>query len=592
MSSFIDYIDNKERYVLIDQLKLFQQHLPSMLVLNAAIALVITIILLLVLPPQMPLSWAATLLALCGYRYYNMKLDKWKVLSSDNIDGYRRVQFIFTASFGFMWGSLGILLPIESNTVVLVLTVVLLFGMTAGSLASLTIYRPYFFIYAVMVICPFIVRCFLSDMEALNMVAIIGIMFLIINLFHSKVAQQSILRAIDLGFENQVLVQRLKEENDRSETARRQADISNQAKSRFLATASHDLRQPLHAMGFFVEALTSRSVSPDIKDLVDKIDMTTTSLRELLNSLLDFSKIESGVMVPQISHINIRQLLTEVEREFKPVADEKKIHLNISTDSLYVKSDTHMLDRIIRNLVSNAIRYTNEGSVTVHCKENDIGLEVRVSDTGPGIPAEERQEIFQEFYQLDNPERDRAKGLGLGLSIVDGLCRQLGIELHLETQPEKGSTFWFILPYGDATKISHEKSDEQLWTDNPETKRILIIDDEPQSLQSMEELVSHWGHDVEAFEDYFAVNGILENKEFIPEVIITDYRLKDNKTGVDAIEYIFEKMDQKVPAMIITGDTDPVRIKEAQSSGYMLLHKPLQPAKLRNAIAFLTKDKS
>jgi CheY-like chemotaxis protein len=248
-----------------------------------------------------------------------------------------------------------------------------------------------------------------------------------------------------------------------------------------------------------------------------------------------------------------------------------------------------MLGRILRNIINNAIRYTDTGAVLVGCRRKGATVAITISDTGPGIATEHHLAIFREFYQLGNPERDRRKGLGLGLAIVDGLCRVLDHPLELKSRIGHGSTFAVHVPIAAADPTC----DEIVKTETPvplENYGVLIIDDEPAICRAMNEVLRSWGCRVVTAESGQDALAQLSTSGFVPDVIIADYRLREGHTGANVIAEIRQSLGKSIPAAILTGDTAPERLREASAGGFVLLHKPIQPSRLRAALTNWRED--
>ena len=364
-------------------------------------------------------------------------------------------------------------------------------------------------------------------------------------------------------------------------SAKLQAEQANQAKSKFLAAVSHDLRQPIHAQGLFLEALSHTELSAHQNKLLANARAASDASSEMLSTLLDFSRIEAGVVKPQLRPFRLQPMLNKVENELAPQADMKGIVYRTRETNLEVRSDPALVELILRNLVSNAIRYTWHGGLLVACRKHGSQVLLEVWDTGIGIAPEYQEDIFREFFQLDNPERGRIKGLGLGLAIVKGLARTLGHELSLASTPQRGSVFRLALPVATGSLPAKQTG----WTQNktllPNT-RVLVIDDDETVLAGMGHLLREWGVEcdtAESIEDALALA-----RAHAPDMVICDYRLREQRTGLDAIAALRELLGDAFPALLITGDTAPEPLREAQSSGIPMLHKPVSPSQLHRTL--------
>jgi len=371
----------------------------------------------------------------------------------------------------------------------------------------------------------------------------------------------------------------------------RELGEANRAKSRFIAAASHDLRQPLHALGLFVARLQGRVKAAERSRIVEQIDASVAAMNELFNDLLDMSKLDSGVLAPNISEFPIAQLLERTESTFSAAARKKGLSLRIVRNSGWVRSDFILLERILLNLVSNAVRYTARGKVVVGCRLRGRHLRIDVFDRGPGIPEDEHISIFREFYQLGDPQRERQGGMGLGLAIVDRLCRLLKHQIDLASALGKGSRFSILVPSVAARALLVDPKDSVHPTpDSIGGKLVVVIDDDPLVLDSTGGLLRSWGcHVLTVGSARVALAGLAEGNQS-PDLIICDYQLSDGQTGIEAIEELRKSLNLPIPAFLISGDMAPERIREARMSGYHLLHKPVRPRALRAMLSkFLKK---
>ena len=370
-----------------------------------------------------------------------------------------------------------------------------------------------------------------------------------------------------------------------------QATEAGRAKNMFLASASHDLRQPVHALNLFVESLRNEVTTESQRILLQHIDNSTATLSGLLSSLLDISKLDAGVVVPAYARTSMADVLDTIIEEFEPQARRKGLELRLYRRDHELITDPVLMANILRNLVSNALRYTESGGVLISCRPRRGALLLQVWDTGIGIPVQERERIFTEFHQLHNPERDRNKGLGLGLAICRRTCELLGYKLSLVSHPGRGSTFSILMPMDRAEGLLPVAKDEaqrvRLPTQGLKGRRVLVIDDEADVRQAMSILLERWGCRVMLADDIGSALATAAQVDYQIDGIIADYRLRNNTTGINAINAITDASGRAIPAMLVTGDTDPQRISEVKRSGHILLHKPVKAAHLRNALTRL-----
>jgi len=376
------------------------------------------------------------------------------------------------------------------------------------------------------------------------------------------------------------------------ENKSRQLELANTAKSRFLAMASHDLRQPLHALGLLVAQLRTPLIADEERTrTVEQADAAVKEMNEMFNSLLDISRLDAGALRPKIVEFPIARLLRKIEVTFGQAARDKGLSLRVMGSDAWARSDALLLERILLNLVSNSVRYTLRGGIIVGCRRRGEQLRIEVWDSGPGIPEDQRQNIFGEFFQPPAPERDRYGGLGLGLAIVDRLRRLLNHEIELTSSVGRGTRFTILVPMA-AEGVT---SVETIVSPHPaafavEGKTILVIDDASIVLEGPSGLLGRWGYSVVTATSDDAALAELAERPQRPDLIISDYHLPNGRTGIEAIEQINAALGASIPAILISGDTAPERLRDAKDGGYILLHKPVDPMRLRAVMHQLCKD--
>jgi two-component system, sensor histidine kinase len=376
--------------------------------------------------------------------------------------------------------------------------------------------------------------------------------------------------------------------NELAKDLRKQKEFAEQAslaKSSFLAAASHDLRQPVHALGLFVGALRAVDLPPEGVRLIERIEESTNAMDSLFSAILDISRLDAGVVDVRAQVFAIQPLLDRICNDHAVEAKRKSILLSNRPCSAMVHTDPLLIERILRNLIANAVRHTDAGRVVVGCRRRAGAICVQVWDTGPGIPLTERERIFQEYFQLHNPERDRAMGLGLGLAIVRRLSNLLFCPVTLRSNLGHGSCFSIEIP--EANEASNIV--EPVVDSSAELVRglILVIDDEAAIRDAMLSLLTSWGYAVITAGSVAEMLASLAQCPKRPDMIICDYRLRGGENGIDVVRRLQSECNEAIPAMLITGDTAADRLLEAQASGLLLLHKPVPNGKLRAAIVNL-----
>ena len=368
------------------------------------------------------------------------------------------------------------------------------------------------------------------------------------------------------------------------ERAKGEAESANQAKSRFLAAASHDLRQPLHAIGLFGAALDLRIRAPEVRGLVAKLNASIAALEDLVNELLDVSKLDAGADKPEVRDFAVQNLLERIAIDYAPLAAEKGLRLRVRGSMDVGRSDPGLLERLVRNLVSNAVRYTDRGGILVACRRRGDRLWIQVWDTGIGISSEERERIFEEFYQVGNVERDRSKGIGLGLAIVRRIADLLGERLEVQSRPGRGSMFAVSLarggsaaPIGDLP-VTHAPAPPR------DRSLVAVIDDDVVVRDAMVTLLAERGLDVLVAASLEEARRALADRRRAPDLLIADMRLAAGATGVDAVRALRARYGADLPALLVTGETTRDRVAEAVASGIPILQKPVAPARLIDEI--------
>lgn len=361
------------------------------------------------------------------------------------------------------------------------------------------------------------------------------------------------------------------------------AERANHAKSRFLAAASHDLRQPMHALGLFVAELAERLRGSEHRMLIRQIEESVGAMEDLLDALLDMSKLDAGGVTARRSEFPLQPLLSRIVEDFAADALQRGLRLKLRSTELWVESDPVLLERIIINLLSNAVRYTQRGGVLVAARKWGSQVRIEVRDSGQGIPDEAHDMIFEEFYQLQNPARVRGHGLGLGLAIVRRLAGLLGHDVTIHSRVGRGSVFALELPWvgsRDRVQFEHppEKTPEEL------SLFVVVIDDDPGSRTSVAGLLASWGCEVLCAATLSEARDAIRQREKAPALILCDFRLAAVATGIDVLDALLSEQKGDIAAALVTGDTDPQIRRMATARGYPVLHKPVRPARLRALI--------
>jgi two-component system, sensor histidine kinase len=470
-----------------------------------------------------------------------------------------------------------------------------------GSVQLLAAQPLLFISFTSIVLLPIIVRVATDTAEAWHwqLALVLGLLFLI-TLLLGRTYRDALAQAIVLKQRTEHLAEQLKAQKAAADEARHIAETANRAKTQFFAAASHDLRQPLHAMGLFAEALRQKSersgADPEVASLVNSINQSVDALEGLFSELLDMTRIDSGGVDVQPAPVRIKDIFARLRLHFEPVAFEKGLALSFHGAQRVIHSDGLLVERMLRNLLSNAIRYSEDGGVLVACrpKPGDNGkLLLQVWDSGRGIDAADLPRIFDEFYQVQGPAplaAHQKRGLGLGLAIVKRLSDLLDARLAVRSVPGRGTVFTFEVPVGrePRTIAPPPASSAAALGLTLNGRRILVVEDEPAVREGLLVLLQSWGAEVEALPDLAAVQAWRAAPDVqAPDLLIIDYRLPGGHTGIEALGAIRARWPGlALPAIVVTGSSLGGHEDESAKHDFHLLIKPVLPNKLRAMIGF------
>ena len=371
------------------------------------------------------------------------------------------------------------------------------------------------------------------------------------------------------------------------QNAKEDADRANKAKSLFLASASHDLRQPLNAMQMYIAALKSKVKDEKILTIIEDINSVSASTARLLNALLDVSELEVGAIKPRYEDFSINNIFTSIFQSFAPLAKDKNLQFRIVPSSITVRSDPDLLERILGNYMSNAIRYTEAGSVMMGCRKRGNKVSIEVWDTGCGISEDQMPNIFEDFYQIENKERDRSKGLGLGLALAKRLSLSLNHTIECKSSLGSGSCFSVLVEIGEA-KNSEVQLEAISNIMDLTGARILLVEDDIDVLKASIQLMESWGCIVDSGRDLDEIKNIIRSPDYLlPNIIVADNRLPGDASGVDVVKLVQQELESLIPSIIITGDVERSHIQSIKEKGLPVLLKPIQPAKFRAILSHL-----
>lgn len=474
---------------------------------------------------------------------------------------------------GLIWGVGALAFLDNADTGIFVLFMLVLTALTCGAAISLAAWLPSVVAFCLPVIALVAIKVLLLDLVHGPLIAASCLVYFAFVVTVARNYATVVSDAIVLRLENEALL---------GEAERQNATVArvSRERSRFFAAVSHDLRQPLYAMGLLLDSLGKRLEAPAQRKLYSDIKRSHHALDDLFSSLLDVAELDSAAIPVRPTDFRIDELATTVAAEFEPGLVAKGLRLELDVNPVWVHTDRLLLTRIVRNLLSNAVKFTTEGTIFLGVgRSGDADVALVVRDEGRGIAAEDQARIFDEHFQIGNPERDRTKGLGLGLFVVQRLCDSLSLKLSLHSTVGRGSTFSLRLPAAPDQTSAHDG------TRAFGGLHVLFIDDEPDIRRGMRLLLEDHDCRVTTGESAVAALAELPADARPVDIVLSDYRLRDGTDGIEAIARVRAALDPELPAMLITGDTDPEIGRRAAAADLFLLHKPVAPDSLLKAIA-------
>jgi signal transduction histidine kinase/CheY-like chemotaxis protein len=524
------------------------------------------------------LAWltAKVVLSLCMI-LIDLRQNRISIDSSNVLQRLRR-SVAFPAINGFAWAA-GLLLMWEPNNLDLQLLLLMFsLGQAFASILALRTYLPALFMFFLPCMGSILLATLWQYDKNSLFIVLAVVTFIIWATQHGIIEHRKMINALSQHYEVAELAGKLKEQIDIAETA-------TEAKSRFLAAASHDMRQPMHALNLYLGALANFDLPSSARPVLDKVRECAQTMDEMFAALLDISRLDASVLQANFTVFPVSVVLDKVYLEFSQQAEAKGLLLRVATCSAIITSDAELLENILRNLVSNAVRYTSRGKILIGCRRTASGIRLGVYDTGIGIADEQRAAIFEEFFQIGNHERDRSQGLGLGLSIAQRQACLIRAPLTLRSEVGRGSLFEIELMLSAIPAVA-TKSLKSVQQDAQSLvgTLIVVVDDESIILDAARLLLEQWGCEVVAASSGEEALQLLANSPRVPDAIVCDHRLRNQETGVQVINDIRNEFCFDIPAALITGDTSPEQFKAITSGGLPVLHKPLQSVLLRETL--------
>jgi len=488
---------------------------------------------------------------------------------------------------GALWG-LAALVMYPSSAPHEALLIVCLFGVVLGGLNLTAVYRASFYGFALAALVPLIVRVALAGDQVHLYTALVMTVVLGFILAFGHQLNDVLTRSLAMRYENVDLIAELRTKSRAADDARAAAERANHAKSQLLAAASHDLRQPLHALGLYAAALAARATDAALRPLVANVQRAVAALESQFEQLLDLSRLEAGVLHPSPARVALAPLLARVAAEQRPHAQAKGLSLRVAATRLAVHSDPALLERVVRNLVANAIRYSESGGVLIGARRRGSDVAIEVVDTGIGIAREHHERIFEEFYQVRATTSSRAQsGMGLGLAIVRRLAALLGHRIEVASRVGRGSRFRVHASQAcpasrrASPALPHCTAKSRDGAAAIAGSLVAVVDDDPAAVDAMTVLFETWGARVAGGRDADTLLDALGDADGYPDLVVADLRLGHGDSGIDVVRKIRNELGVTVPALLVSGDLGPAAERDARAAGLVLLDKPVVPAVLQ-----------
>ena len=495
-----------------------------------------------------------------------------------------------SAIAGALWGLAAVAMFPEAPALQALL-IVCLFGAALGGLYLTAVYKPSFYGFVLPALVPLIVRVALvGDPVHLFLAGVMAVVAGFVLGFGHRL-NDVLTRSLIIRYENIDLIGELKERTRSALEARSAAEAANRAKSQLLAAASHDLRQPLHALGLYVAALSARVRNAEWRPLIVNVEMAANALERQFAQLIDLSRLDAGVLTPERGSVALIALFERIAAEFAPQAAARGLAFRIAPTALCVDSDAGLLERIVGNLVSNAIRYTSDGGVLIGARRRGDRVAIDVLDTGIGIAPDHRERIFEEFFQVGDRSAATSapRGMGLGLAIVRRLADLLGHEIEVESAPGEGSRFRVLAPRARGLRPRVPRLSRAASPPVPMSRSelaehvVAVVDDDPATVDAMTTLFETWGATVVGAQTLDALMARIGDVARYPDLVVADLRLADGDSGIRAVRRLRDELGYPVPAIIVSGDTGTRADREARAAGLLLLGKPVVPSTLEAA---------
>ena len=518
---------------------------------------------------------------ICRFIFVNYIEKKFHTVRKENLS--KTLILLSSAFTSFIWCTCAFLFINDSQTQTNIFIVITILGLISTVLPVQSTYLPAFYTFSFPVFLALMYRFYQLDMPAPALsISLCFLTFMIIS-YH---CHRSIMQSLELATNSTKLVSHHIKKRKRAIEEKQKAIQTNIENTKLIATASHDLRQPIHAMGLCLEALENQLHNPEESKLIlEKLKTCHSNFSDMFNTVLDVSQLDLAHNNPIKTTFDINKMILTLINEFNLEAKKKNLHIHYRAQTHYIHSDPNLLSRLIRNLISNAIKYTHSGSVIIECLHNEQGLLFQISDTGIGIPEQYLKSIFDINFQIKNSKHDLNSGAGLGLAVVHKISDILNLNIKVDSIINKGTCFSFTLPYSEKPmESSIQPSNTRSSSINTKQPKVMVIEDDPTTLDILESMLDNANCTPLLAQNSEEALALLKNKEELPDLILSDYRLNKDENGISTIQSIWDVLGKNIPAIMITGDTCPLLAKKVRKSGIMIMYKPLSKGLLSHAL--------
>lgn len=536
--------------------------------------------------------WAAAMLVVVLARWALAKAFLAREQRDAALAAWGNFYALIMAAIGTLYGISFLLFAHTNQPITVALTLAALYSVAAGSTPPSAYYPRVILGIVAPIFAAVLGKLLLTGQFDYILLGSASALYGVTMIGYCRLQWRTLRDGFAIRFENAQLVEQLRQETAAADEARQAAEQANLAKSQFLAAASHDLRQPLYALGLFSSSLEELRLDSGGRDVVRRIQDSIGVMESAFEGLLDLSKLEAGVVQPRLQPVSVDAVFDRITQVFGPLAAERGLDLRLRSNGEWAMSDPALLDQVLGNLLSNALRATTRGGVLVAVRPRGEDLRFEVWDTGRGIAPDDLERIFGDYVQVGNPERDRKRGFGLGLAIAQKSVRLLGSRIEVASRLGRGSRFRFGQPLsiGDdaAPKGPAAEPAQSLGGgDGP----LLLVEDNDDVRAALANLLSRWGFDFEAVESAeAALARLTAGGPF--SLVVSDQRLSGGMTGLDLIDAMRAELANPPPVIIITGEVDSPLLVNARDRGITVLHKPVQAETLRQLIGAPLQDPS